>query len=117
MVILQHYNCLKAVNDKLTGMILHEKKESGQIRSLVHVIDNRGVFIIGRLPDLYFDAAFDFRWLRGRKIVLPGQLPEQDRLSIGAIAAEQLTEEEFSSKIEEQTIGKLIDEAKKIINP
>lgn len=117
MAILQKYNVQKQVNDRLTGMILHEKKESGQLRSLVHVIDNRGLFIIGKLPDLFFDAAFGYRWTRARKIIFPGQPPEQDKLSIRAIAAEQLTEEEFLSRIEEQSIKKLIDEAKDIINP
>jgi hypothetical protein len=98
-------------------MILKEKRESGQIRRLILVVDNRGAFTIGKLPELYFDAAFDYRWIRGRKIVPARQPPEQDRLSIGAIAAEQLTKEEFSVKFEAQVLDQVLDEAKKIINP
>ena len=69
------------------------------------------------LPNLYFDAAFDFRWIRGRKIVLAGQLPEQDRLSIGCLAAESLNEEEFAAKLQEQAMEQALADALKVINP
>lgn len=118
MGILHRYNCQKQINDRLTEIILRSKKESGQLREFLEVTDCRGMFVIGpKYPTLYFEAAFDFRWLRGRKIVLPGQLPEQDKLSIGVVAAEQLTVEEFNKRLEAQMLEKVLSDAKKIINP
>jgi hypothetical protein len=115
--ILQKYNCQKQINDQLTRMIISEKKESGQLRLLLEVTDCRGRYTIGKLPILYFEAAFDFRWTRASKIIKPGQFaPEQDKLSIGAIAAEQLTVEEFAAKMEAQALEQIVKDAEKIIN-
>lgn len=73
--------------------------------------------VLTRFPTLYFETAFDFRWTRASKIIKPGQQPEQDRLSIGAIAAEQMTRDVFITKIQEKDMEEILDRAKKIINP
>jgi hypothetical protein len=40
-----------------------------------------------------------------------------DTLNVGAIAAEELTEQEFAVRMEQNVLKKVVDEAEKIINP
>jgi hypothetical protein len=116
MDILAKYNCQQAINETLTGIIIDSRSESGRIRELLEIVDNRR-FVLGRLPDRYFDAAFDFRWTRRKLISAPGRLPEEDKLEIRILAAEELTNDEFNTRIELKEADILMREAVKIINP
>lgn len=93
------------------------KIESGQLRELLEVNDCRNPFFLHRFPTLYFEAAFDVRWIRATKIIKVGETPGQDRLAIGIIAAEELTKEEFEKRAEVQISQSLLNQAKEIINP
>jgi hypothetical protein len=84
----------------------------------MEVIDRRQLVLLGgRYPTRYFDVAIDFRWIRASKIIKPGMPPEQDKLSMGIIAAEEMTDKEFEQRFEEMAVKNLIQEANKIINP
>lgn len=76
-----------------------------------------GVPVFGKLPTRYFDAAVDYRWIYAPKIISPGQSPQQDRLNIGIIAAEELTIAEFSNRIDTHVSEQILREAVNIINP
>jgi hypothetical protein len=91
-------------------------KEHGRIRALIVTEDMRR-FVIGRLKTRYFDAAFDFHWVRVPLISDPHKSPGMDTLNVGAIAAEELTEQEFAVRMEQNVLKKVVDEAEKIINP
>ena len=117
--VLAKYESQKSVNDGITKMIILDGRDYGQIRTPVEVVDNHtflGVPSMLKKPTRYFDVAFDFRWIRGRKIVKPGQMPEQDRLSIGIIAAEEYTKEQFGQKMEDMAAEDIMRAAAKLIN-
>jgi len=117
--ILNKYQSQKAVNDGMTRMIIQDGREHGQIRTPVEVIDNHtflGMPSMLKQPTRYFEVAFDFRWVRARRIVKPGQMPEQDRLSIGIIAAEEFTKEQFTQKMEDLAAEDIMRAAAKLIN-
>jgi hypothetical protein len=97
-------------------MIVKSKKESGRLRELLEVTDCRR-YTLGHYKTRYFDAAFDFHWTRASKIIKPGHPPEQDSLSLGVIAAEELTEAEFKERLENKAVQQIINQAKDIINP
>jgi hypothetical protein len=104
----------------LTKMIIQGGQPKGQLRTLIEVIDCNtflGFSYPIKKPTLYFDAAVDYRWIYAPKISSPHEPPPQDRLSIGIIAAEELTEQEFSNKMEEKAADDILKEALKLINP
>jgi hypothetical protein len=101
-------------------MIIEGGQQKGQLRTFIEVTDCRmlmGLPVLGKFPTRYFEAAIDFRWTHAPKIISPGQPPQQDKLSIGIIAAEELDKDTFAAKIEEKAIENIINEANKIINP
>ena len=114
--ILQKYDCGEIVNRQLTGLIVESKQESGRLRQLMEITDCRR-YVIMRYPTIYLDAALDFRWTRAPKIIRPGEIgPREDKLSMGFIAAELLTKEEFTQRMENQIMDQVLTEARKVIN-
>jgi DNA-directed RNA polymerase subunit M/transcription elongation factor TFIIS len=112
--ILQKYECGEIVNKILTGMIVESKQESGRLRQLFEITDRRKYALI-RMPSVYLDAALDFRWIRAGRISHHGENP-MDKLSMGFIAAEQLSKEEFLQRLDNQAMDQILTEAQKIIN-
>lgn len=117
MLLLQTYHCQDRVMKILTDMALRSRREKGQIRELFEITDCRKGLVLNRFPDRYFDAAFDVRWIRATKIIKLGEQPGQDRLAIGIIVAEELTNAEFLKRLDDRAADLLIIDAKKIINP
>ena len=116
--ILETYHCQDNVLQYVTGVIMNQEKASeGTSKVLISIIDCRDRFTIKRFPVLYFDAVFQYRFIPARKIVLPGETPGQDTLKIVAVAAEELTKEQFEQKAEEKKGSEMLHEAKNIINP
>ena len=115
--VLQYYGCQDRVVDYVTGIIRQQKASEGIIKVLLSIIDCRPRLIIPRLPVLFFEAVFEYRFIKANLISKPDQPPEQDTLKIGAKAAEELTEEEFNKRAEEKKSNDLLNQALKIINP
>lgn len=117
MKILQTYHCQDKIVQVLTQISLRLRIESGQLRELLEIADNRDRRILGRFPTKYFDAAFDVRWIRTTKVFKLGEQPGQDRLAIGILAAEELSREEFTQRLDNRASENLLNEANKLINP
>lgn len=120
MQLLQKYNSQEQVDVSLTKMIISDRKEHGQLRTFVHLVDNTrflGFTSILKLPSRYFEIAVDYHWKRASKILPASGIPEQDRLSMGVIAAEELIEAEFTGKLEERAAEDMLNIAKNLINP
>jgi hypothetical protein len=116
MRVFSEYKCQKQVHDQLVSMIERTNQEHGRVRTLI-ITEDRRSFVLNRLKTRYFDAAFDFSWIRAPKIIKPGSRPEMDTLNVGAIAAEELTEQEFSLRMDHKALKEVVAEAEKIINP
>jgi hypothetical protein len=99
---------------------MQDGRESGQLRTLIPVLDCRtflGIKLVSKMPTRYFDIAVDFRWTRASKIIPASGIPETDKLQIGIIAAEELTEDEFNDRMEQKAAEDMLKIAKSLINP
>ena len=115
MKILQDYHCQNQVAEYATKMIWQLKVKSGILRTLLVINDSRDKFFINRFPAIYFDAAFEFRFIPEKKIIGPWEVHKQDTLKIRLLGGEQLTKEELDKRIDEHNAIVLVNNAKNII--
>ena len=118
MKILQTYHCQDQIADYVTALIVNQQRKNpkGTMKLLLSIIDRRSRFTLKRFPDLFFEAVFQYQFIPGRKIIAPGHPAEQDTLKIRAMAAEELTREQFDQRANEKRSNDLLNEAKKLIN-